>query len=234
MLTPIADDLWELAGEQRLPGGARFPLRMTVVRLPDRRLVLHSPVPIDDAAAAAIAALGDVAHVIAPNRYHHLHLEAALRRFPHAAAHLAPGLAAKHPSVAPAGELGDVAPAAWRDHLDQVHLAGAPKVAETVFLHRASRTLIATDLAFHITRPANLRTRMLLRFVGAGGGRLAASRAWKLLVADRAAATAAIARIEAWAPIRYVPAHGAIYEGDVVAALRPSIARITGRRALTA
>jgi len=233
VLTPIADDLWQLGGDQRLPGGARFPLRMTIVRLPDRQLILHSPVPIDDAAADAIAALGDVAHVIAPNRYHHLYLEPALRRFPRAAAWLAPGLAAKHPSITPAGELGDVAPAAWRDHVDQIHVGGAPKVSETVFLHRASRTLLATDLAFHVTKPANLRTRIVLRLVGVSG-RLACSRAWKFLVKDRAAATASIARLEAWAPLRYVPAHGEIFEGDVIAALRPTIARVTGRKALAA
>lgn len=231
-LTAIADDLWQLGGEQRLPGGARFPLRMTVVRLPDRSLVLHSPVPFGDGDAAAVAQLGEVAHVIAPNNYHHLSLEPTLRRFPRAAAWLAPGVVAKHPDVKAAGVLDDTAPAAWRDHLDQVHVGGAPRVGETVFFHRASRTLLTTDLVFHITEPANLRTRMVLRMVGVGGGRLGCSRMWNFLVKDRAAAAASVARIAAWQPQRLVPAHGAVYEGDVIAALAPTLPRVAGRLAL--
>jgi len=233
MLTPITDDLWQLAGDHRLPGGARFPLRMTVVRLADRRLVLHSPVPFGDGDAAALATLGEVAHVIAPNNYHHLHLEAALRRFPGARAWVAPEVAGQHPNV-PTTILDDTAPTAWRDELDQVHIGGAPRVGETVFLHRASRTMISTDFAFHITRPANLRTRMILRMVGVAGGRLACSRAWNFLVKDRAAAAAAVARIAAWEPTRIAPAHGEIFEGDVMAALAPTLTRIAGRKALAA
>jgi hypothetical protein len=217
-LAPIADDLWELAHRVRQPGGVWLPVRMTVVRLPGRQLVLHSPVPIDDDAAAELAALGEVAHVIAPSRLHHLWAAAATRRYPSARAW--------DPAT-----LEDSPP--WADTLDQVRIAGAPKMDETVFFDRRTRTLICSDFVFHITRPANLRTRMVLAMMGTGGGRLAVSRAWKLLVKDRALAAAAVARILAWDIDRIVMGHGEIVERDGRAALAAAhLERLVGTQPL--
>ena len=175
-IDPITTDVWELRDEVRQPGGVRLPVRMTVLRLPGSRLVLHSPVPIDDAAAAELAGLGEVAHILAPSRLHHLWLAPAAARYPAAAVWDA--------------RTGEPVPAVLRDHLDHVTIAGAPKVDETVFLHRASRSFLCADFLFHITRPANWRTRMVLGLMGTSGGRLAASRAWKHFTKDRAAAAA--------------------------------------------
>jgi hypothetical protein len=216
-MKPICDDLWELTDELRQPGGVRFPVRMTVVRLAGRALALISPVPIDDAAAAALAALGEVAHVVAPNRLHTKWFAATCARYP-----AARGWRAE--------DLGETSP--WPE-LEVVRVAGAPKIDETLFFHRASGSLICADLVFHVTAPANLRTRLVLRMVGAGGGRLAASRAWRFLIKDRAAAHASLARALAWPIRRVIVAHGAIVEEDAAARLRAAkLERIVGRLAL--
>ena len=70
--------------DQVLPLGFRFPARMSVLSLEAGKLALVSPVPIDDALAKEIAALGRVEFLIAPNLLHHLYLEAAARRYPEA------------------------------------------------------------------------------------------------------------------------------------------------------
>jgi hypothetical protein len=200
-MKPICDQLWELTDTLRQPGGVRFPVRMTVVRLAGRRLALISPVPIDDAAAAALAELGEVAHVIAPNRLHTRWFAATCERYP-----AARGWRAE--------ELGDASP--WPE-LEVVRVAGAPKIDETLFFHTASRSLICADL--------------VLWLVGAGGGRLAASRAWRFLVKDRAAARASLARVLAWPIERILLAHGAIVEEDAAARLRAAkLERIVGTR----
>jgi glyoxylase-like metal-dependent hydrolase (beta-lactamase superfamily II) len=215
-LAPIADDLWELGHRIRQPGGVWMPVRMTVVRLPGRQLVLHSPVPIDDDTAAALAGLGDVAHVIAPNRMHRRWAPDAARRYPDA-------------RVWDPSTLGDP----LHDVLDQVRIDGAPRMDETVFYDRRSRTLICADLVFHVTRPANLRTRLVLAMMGAGGGRLAASRAWRFLVKDRAPAAASLARVLAWDIDRIVMGHGEIVERDGRAALEAAhLDRLVGRQRL--
>ena len=42
---------------------------MTVVRLPNSELWVHSPIPLTDALAGEVQQLGRVAHLIAPNRF---------------------------------------------------------------------------------------------------------------------------------------------------------------------
>jgi hypothetical protein len=235
-LRAIADELWEVEDRIRMPGGVSFPLRMTIARLPGRQLWLHSPVRLDDATAAAIDALGDVAHVVAPNLYHHLHLPAAATRWPAARTWAPPGLDAKRKEPHLRLErLDEATPPPWADAIDLVRVGGAPKLHETAFFHRASRSMLCADLMFHVTEPANARTRFVLWLVGAGGGRLASSRVWSGLIKDRAAARASLQRILAWDVGRVIPAHGAIVDDPGVrAALPRAMRRIAGKPALAA
>src|SRR5688572_14804381 len=94
-VTPVTHDIWHVrAPALKLPGGVQMPIASTLLRLPDRTLVLYSPVPLDDTTATAIEALGEVAHIVAPSLWHHLYVTAAAERFPRAMIHGAPGLAA--------------------------------------------------------------------------------------------------------------------------------------------
>ena len=49
-----------------------FGTRMTVVRLSDGGLFLHSPIRLDGGLRAQLDALGEVRAIVAPNRFHHL------------------------------------------------------------------------------------------------------------------------------------------------------------------
>src|SRR5262245_59263104 len=107
MLTRLDEGLFSAETEIPLPLGARLPLRMTVLRLGDGSLCLHSPVAIDDALATEIAAQGEVRHIVAPNLLHHLFVKAALDRYPRALLHAARGLAEKRPDLRIDHVLGD-------------------------------------------------------------------------------------------------------------------------------
>ena len=218
MLTPIADDLWYRPFTVKLPLGMKMPAKMTVVRLRDRRLLLHSPVPVDQAVAAELRQLGEVAYLVAPNTQHHLFIDAAAETFPRARVFVAKGVAEKHPSLRVAGVLGNDAPPDYRDEIDQVLIEGAPALNEVAFFHRASLSLIVSDLVFNIVEPPNLMAAIVLTLVGARG-RLAQSRAWRFMTLDRAAVTASVERILRWDFKRLVPAHGEIVESDARAAL---------------
>jgi hypothetical protein len=226
-LRPIAQDVWHLvAPALRLPGGVRMPVASTVMRLPDRSLLLYSPVAFDDAMAAALAREGEVSHIVAPSLWHHLYAEAATKRFPRATLHGAPGLSSKRPDLTIHRVLGSSDPG-WGDTIDVVVIDGAPKLNEAVLLHRPSGTLACADFVFNLTQPVNLMTRLLFALTGVGGGRLAQSRAWKFAVRDRAAARASIDRLLSW-PIRQVaPAHGEPIAIDT-ATLAPVLARAYG------
>jgi hypothetical protein len=211
-LTAVAVDLWSHVHRQRLPGGAVMQARMNVVRLGDGALLVHSPTPVDDALAAEIAALGPVAYVVAPNCFHHLHVTPFLTRFPGAKVYGAPGLAQKRPDLTLAGTLDDGAAVPWTGVLDHIALPGAPKLNEVVFLHRASRSLLVTDLLFNVTAPDNWATGMVLRLMGTYK-RLAPSRLlrWRL-TKDRRALKAGVERMLAWDFVRLLPGHGDVFE----------------------
>src|SRR5690349_13492287 len=68
-LQALAEDLWTSSAPHRWIG-LHLGTRMTVIRLSSGRLLLHSPVPITSGLRAEIAALGSVAHIVCPNRYH--------------------------------------------------------------------------------------------------------------------------------------------------------------------
>lgn len=200
----IADGVWGFGGVQGMPGGVRFPLRMTALAT-SGGVWLYSPVPLDEEAARAVDALGRVVGLIAPSRMHHLHLEAARARWPDASVLVAPGLLDTHSGAIPltAGPLADGA-------LEVLPIAGAPRVDEHVVLHRPSGSLLVTDLMFHVLEPEGLPTRALLFCVGCSG-RLAISRSWRwVFVDDRDAFMASLRAIRAWDPARVVPCHGAV------------------------
>ncbi|MCX5746430.1 MAG: hypothetical protein NT062_28470, partial [Proteobacteria bacterium] len=169
----VTTDVWRIdAPLLKMPAGVRMPLAATILRLPDRSLVIYGPIKFDDAQLAAIEALGEVAHLVAPNLYHHLFLPRAMARWPRATVHAPAGLEAKRAELT-AGSYRPVVEGALAPTLDVLPITGAPKLAETVLFHRPSGTLVCADLVFNVTHPANLRTRMALSMMGTGGQRLA-------------------------------------------------------------
>ena len=234
-MQPIGDDIWHVPGEPlRMPGGMILPIAATVIRLPAGGLVVYSPVAFESgagaAAGAAIDALGPVEHVIVPSALHHLYAAAAAARWPAARIHAAAGARAKQPALRVERDLAGGPDPAWQGALDVVRIDGAPQLDEHVAFHRPSGTLICADLLFHITRPANFATRVILALMGTGGGRLAQSRVWRFARRDLAAARASLARVLAW-PIRQVaPCHGEPCP-ITAAELAPRLARLAGARA---
>ncbi len=219
-LRTLAPDLYCVDFEQTLPGRFHLPARMTVVRL-GGGLLLHSPVPLDDATRNELERLGPIAWLVAPNRLHSLYLTAAQQRYPDALTFVAPTLPAKRPAIRCDHHLEDGAP--FGTGLDALGIAGAPGADEFVFLHRPSRSLIVTDLLFHITRPRGVVAGLALRLMGAHG-RLAQSRTWRVLTRDRAAAAHACRALLAWDFDRLVPAHGEVIDTGAKPRVREALA----------
>ena len=211
LLQSVADDVWVAQQVLAKPGRVRIPINMTVIRLRDGALLLHAPTEIDDALGAALDALGPVRHVVAPNSFHHLFVAPCLRRYPGAALYLAPGLPRKRPDLQAAGVLGgDSLP--WSSELDTLTIEGAPKLREVAFFHRASRSLLVTDLLFNMTHPATATTGLVLRMMGTYR-RLAVSRMWRFYTKDVNAQRPTLEALLAWPFERIIPAHGTVYDG---------------------
>lgn len=206
----IHSDLWIADAPLRFLG-LSVGARMTVVRLPGPKLLLHSPIAATPDLVPEVAALGPVAYLVAPNRFHHLFIGEWQRACPEASAYVAPGLEAKRPDLDVAGVLTDEPQPEWAETVDQVLMGGFPFANEVVFFHRPSATLIATDLAFNIGPGSPPLTRLVLR-LGGGYGRLAPTFLERLMVRDRAAFRRSLERILEWPFDRVVVAHGEVLE----------------------
>ena len=183
-ITAIADDLWLDTGPVLIVG---MPLTstMTVVRLGDGSVIVHSPVALTAERRASVEAIGRVAHLYAPNVFHHMHLGAWVEAFPAARVHAPPGLAKKRPDLRIDRVHGEGE--AFDGVLDEIRIDGF-RLEESVLVHRPSRTLIVADLVHNIGRPDHAWTKV---YAGAMGfyDRVALSRMLRWAAfSDRAAA----------------------------------------------
>jgi len=205
-LRPLAKDIW-VAERPQTFYGLPVGTRMTVIRLPGERLLLHSPVALDAGLRAELDSLGRVRYVVAPNRVHHLYAGEVAKVYPEARLWVAPGLERKRPDLAFVAVLGDEPPEEWREEVQQTFFRGRPYENEVVFFHRASRTLILCDLAFNFGPRSAAPTRLLMRFLRSYG-RFGPSKLDPWLIRDRDAARRSLERILAWDFDRVVVAHG--------------------------
>ena len=210
MIDARAPDLWTIDHPLRL-GGVEFGTRTTLVRLSSGDIFVHSPGPLGGGLGAQISALGSVRALVAPNKLHHLFVAENARAFPEATVYLAPGLAARRPQLPPAQTLQEQSPELWAGQLEQVWVRGAPTLEEVVFFHRASRTLLLTDLAFNFGAVSPWFSRVFLRAAGAYQ-RFGPSRVARRMLRDRDLVGASLAQILAWDFDRIVVAHGDVLE----------------------
>lgn len=210
-LVKVAEGIYCAESEMKMPGGVRMNTRMTVVRLGNGELLVHSPIRLDDTLAKEVQALGDVAHIVAPNRFHHLFFGLCAERFSNARTYGPPGLGEKVPTLRIDEVLSDRAPKSWSDEIEQLVVQGAPKMSEVALVHRPTKTLIVSDLFFNIVHPANFMTKVLLTFTGARG-KLAKSRVWAMVKEDNAAFEASVRKVLAWDFDKLIMAHGEVVE----------------------
>jgi hypothetical protein len=216
----LAEGVFALEDSIHLGPGFKLPIRTTVIRDRSGGLTLISPLAIDDALANTIESCGRVEHLVAPNLLHHLFLPAAQKRWPEAKTYAPAQLAAKKPGLQIDVSLANAAPV----DLQCVFVAGQPKVMEYVFFHAPSRSLVVTDLVFHILSPQGWLTGPILRAVGAHG-KLAQSRALRLMTKDRAAALQSVQKILDLDFDRLIVAHGEVIESQAKARLRAALLR---------
>lgn len=228
---PVAENVWIIDSGPMRPGGIPMPVRMTVVRLDNGDLLLHSPTQVTDALIAALQPLGPVRHLVAPNIAHWTYVAGWQARFPDAVTWGAPGLRDRR-QVRAAGlridhDLAEEAPDAWRDEIEQGVIRGAG-FAEVYLFHRASRTLMLTDLVQHLrSRRLPIATRVFSRLAGTEAG--GTPRYLRLALYLRYGEVAATLRaMLALTPERVIFAHGAWFDRDGAARLRQALRWITG------
>jgi hypothetical protein len=208
MLQRFGPSIWISDGPEAVVAGFRYPTRMAVIRLSDGTLFVWSPVALSAPLRAAVDALGPVAHIVAPNALHHLHLGDWQAAYPTARLYAAPGLSKKRKDIAFAAELGDTPPPDWAGDIDQVAVRGNLITTEVVFFHRASATVLFTDLLQQFPPGWFGGWRALVaRLDGMVGDEPRVPNKFRRAFVNRAAARVAARRIIAWPAERLLAAH---------------------------
>ena len=216
----LAPNLWIFDQDDFNAGAGKVGTRMTVIRLADGGLFLHSPTKLDDETRRGLDAIGEVRAVVAPSRAHHLFVAEYVKAWPSAKLYGPPGLVGDIPDFrARFGArrdlkldsiLDDEPAREWAGQIEQHLFKGAPWLNEVVFFYPSSRTLIFTDLVMNV--PADRKGgRIFYTLVGAKG-RFGPHRTVRLLIRDRAAARESVARILNWDFDRVIVTHGDVLE----------------------
>lgn len=220
MLEPFGPEVWIDTREAKF-FGVECGSRMTVVRMRDGGLFVHSPVGLDAETRAAVDALGDVRAVVAPSIFHHLHVGAWMAAYPKAVFGACPGLEWKRPDLAFGCVLGDQVHPVWGNDLDQVYFS-ARRENEVVFYFARHKLLVCADAMLNLATHAKRSTRFVARLMKNSGPGLG----WMepLMVRDRRVARRQVDRILAWDFDRAVLSHGAPLEADAHAAMKHAYA----------
>jgi hypothetical protein len=145
-------------------GGMDLFSRMTIVKLNNNKLWIHSPCKLDALLKAEIDRLGEVAYIIAPGNFHHLYVSDFQAAYPNAETYLCPSLEKKRADLAFDWILGNRADPRWQLDFEQVVIQGTRIINEVAFFHKPSRTLILVDLLENIGDDYTHEAGFLLKF----------------------------------------------------------------------
>ena len=233
---PLGPDIGIVDGplEYFTTAGVRIPLpfstRMTVVRLKNGDLFLHSPIAFDAGLAERLRAMGTVRHLVSPNQFHYAHIGEWARAFPDAVTWASPRVRsrarARGIEVQFEKDLSAEPPEDWRNEIEQTAVPGG-YFGEFVFFHKQSKTLILTDTILNL-QPEKIGqpwafAAWLTGMYYPHGGIFFGMRLSFLL--QKRKARAAVDKMLSWQPERITLSHGRCFETNGSAVLR----RVFGR-----
>lgn len=191
-----------------------LPMRTVIVPLAQGRVMLS---PGSALTAEELQRAGPVTDVVAPTLFHLSAVKAAAAVHPKARLWGPRGCKEKEPRVAWTHVL-EVDPWPYEDALSLLPIGGIPRACESALFHRASRTLLVSDLVFNVTEARGAGAWLILSMFGTWR-KLGVSRLYSKLIKDRAAFDASIARVMKLDFDNLVPSHGEAVLGNARAKL---------------
>jgi len=209
----VPSNVWHAQQSLRF-GPINIQTRMTVIRLRDGALWVHSPIEPTPSLLAELSSLGEVRYVLAPNRTHHLFFQRFLESFPLAKGFVAPGLAEKVTALAQYSVVP--IPGPWASDLQGYFIDGLPVLNETVWFHGQTGTLVMTDLLFCFEPSNTGLAKLIARLLGVYD-RMGMSITMKLMTKDKQALRCSIE------PLLLLPIQRIVLAHDKVVDAQPSL-----------
>ena len=228
-LKKVDEDIWIVDGpivRMAMYGTSiPFPTRMTIIRLGNGDLWCHSPIELTKDLKSRIDGLGRVSHLISPNKIHYVHMSSWVKAYPEAIAWASPGVrdraAEQKIEVKFDVDLGETAPPAWSNDIEQLVFRGSRFMDEVVFFHGKTSTLILADLIENFEpNKVSKKFRWLLRLAGAADPDGKAPIDLRMTFWGRKKlAYQCYQQMLEWKPEKIILAHGRWYESHGVAEL---------------
>ncbi len=174
--------------------GIDFGRRVTLLRLHEGRLVIHSSAPFTEDDVVAIRRFGKPAWLIEATEIHDT--------FARKAQTALPGI----PYLTPA--CLDPAPPDWAGQIEILRIDGLRKIDEHAFFHRASRTLVLADLLFHFPPETHGWARFFVQKIMRLPRLLGISLFFRLMIRDKELFRRSMRELLKWDFQQIVVAHG--------------------------
>lgn len=222
-LKAVAPDIWVVDGPAVICRRVPLSTRATVIRLSGGGLWVHSPTGLSASLQADLAVLGPVQHLVAPSWSHDLFFADWQAAYP----------AAKSWGIEGGTQQIDQplgGEAIWSREIDHLIIEGSGKHREAAFFHRASRSLIVTDLIQNIeTIRLPPWIRPLVWFSGCDDTDGKMPYGMRIGFSEEPLMKA-VERMIAWGPHALILAHGRWYRHSAVDELKRAFRRQFHRR----
>lgn len=193
--------------------GVHFPVRSTLIELNKKELVIISPGPFEEAQMTQLIKQYQTVYCIAPNAFHHLHLEKFHQTFPNITLYGPSSIIKKQPWLK--NKLADInlLGSRLKDNITLIPIHGNKLLDETVFYCCRSKSLIVTDLLFNMRDPMPFGRKCLLRLVGANN-RIAQSKLIEKSTKNKVDYVNSVNVLKGFDISRIIMAHGSVIETE--------------------
>lgn len=185
--------------------GIDFRRNVTLLRLRDGRLVVHSTAPFTAADVQSIQRFGRPAWLVDATLMHDTFAQEARAAFLEIP-YLAPDGFARASGVATSSL--QPPPSDWNGEIDVLEIEGLREIKEHAFFHRASGTLVLADLLFHFPADARGWSRFFAQRIMRLPRLLGISAFFRLMIRDREVFARSMKKLLAWEFAHIVVAHG--------------------------
>lgn len=212
MLIKLDKNVYVVNGVTQIIGSA-MNIRMTIIRLPNGKLIVFDPIPLGITLTNEINSLGQIAFIIAPNNFHYLYISEWSRNYPEAKVLVAPGLPKRIKSMQQYTVISKDSMSELNDQFTWLLFDALPVLNEIILFHKTSRTLLITDLVFNIHKTNWSLLGIYIRFSGTFK-KLGLTYLLKFMVKNKSNARVSVNKILSWDFEKIVMAHGNIIYKD--------------------
>lgn len=217
----VAEGIWSIRAPLTVLGFIQLNTRMTIVRLQDGSLWIHSPVPFTEEYKQSLDALGEVRFIVAPSCFHHMFVLPWKEAYPEAQLCVAKGLPKKRKDLGEVTLLGE--DEIWPDFAQQ-RIEGMPVLNEMLFFHRESQTLIATDFLFYMPQASGFTG--FYAWLNGFKQRVTTPLLFRMAIKDQKKFRTSLQKIRAWSPKNISMCHHYIYKEGAEEALAGALDRL--------